>query len=699
MSNRYKGGIISATPPTTTGGESGTASGAWTLEQQLQAQAAGLWPIQPPPLYIEDVFSTWLYTGNGATQTITNGINLSGKGGLVWIKSRSAAYFHSLTDTARGAANAIYTNSTLAQNGDGNSAVNPFLSSGFTLNSANITENQSGQTYVSWTFREQPKFFDVVTYTGNGVAGRQIAHNLGSEPGFIAVKKTSSTGDWLVYHRSRPAKYLYLNSTAAEGDDSGGVVWGNGSTAVAPTSTNFTVNALTGFPSADINASGETYVAYLFAHNAGGFGLSGEDNVISCGSFTGNGSTSGPEINLGYEPQWIMIKNASAATNWRMFDNMRGMPVSGSGNSLEANTSAAEAANDPAPIPTATGFRLATTNSNLNGNGNTMIYIAIRRGPMKVPTDGASVFAPLARNTNGTNTQITTTLSTVDMVMYGDRNGVFGQNSTVIDRLRGYTKLLRTSGTSSENTDSSAMTGFDVQKGYGLGTDTSGFGTNYSVGGPYPVVNWQFGRAPGFFDEVCYTGDSVTGRSINHNLDVAPEIIIVKRRSGVSGWSVYSAPTGNSSFLQLESVASVESSGLWANTTPTSDVFYVTDSSGKVNSSGQTYVAYLFASCPGVSKCGSYTGTGTTQTINCGFTAGSRFVLIKRTDASGDWYVWDSARGIVAGNDPYLLLNSTAAEVTNTDYVDTAATGFEISSTAPAAINASGGTFIFLAIA
>jgi hypothetical protein len=110
-------------------------------------------------------------------------------------------------------------------------------------------------------------------------------------------------------------------------------------------------------------------------------------------------------------------------------------------------------------------------------------------------------------------------------------------------------------------------------------------------------------------------------------------------------------------------------------------------------------VGYLFASCPGVSKVGSYTGTGTTQTINCGFTGGARFVLIKRTNSTGDWYVWDSARGIIPANDPYLLLNSTAAEVTGTDYIDTTSVGFEITSTAPAAINANGGTFIFLAIA
>jgi hypothetical protein len=131
---------------------------------------------------------------------------------------------------------------------------------------------------------------------------------------------------------------------------------------------------------------------------------------------------------------------------------------------------------------------------------------------------------------------------------------------------------------------------------------------------------------------------------------------------------------------------------------PTTSTFTLA-SAYDVNGSGQNFVAYLFATAAGVSKVGSYTGTGTTLQINCGFTGGARFVLIKRTDSTGDWYVWDSARGIIAGNDPYLLLNSTAVEVTNTDYVDTYSAGFEISSTAPAAINASAGSFIFLAIA
>ena len=111
------------------------------------------------------------------------------------------------------------------------------------------------------------------------------------------------------------------------------------------------------------------------------------------------------------------------------------------------------------------------------------------------------------------------------------------------------------------------------------------------------------------------------------------------------------------------------------------------------------YVAYLFATVAGVSKVFSYTGNGSSQTINCGFTGGSRFVMIKRTDSTGDWYVWDSARGIVAGNDPRLSLNSTAAEVTTDDSVDTDSTGFVVNQVAATNVNVNAATYIFLAIA
>lgn len=166
-------------------------------------------------------------------------------------------------------------------------------------------------------------------------------------------------------------------------------------------------------------------------------------------------------------------------------------------------------------------------------------------------------------------------------------------------------------------------------------------------------------------------------------------------------WTVYSSSIGNQYILRLnqtDGYATYGASTYWNNTTPSQSTFAV--GAGVVtNANGYKFVAYLFATCPGVSKVGSYTGTGATLQIDCGFAAGARFVLIKRTDSTGDWYVWDSARGIVAGNDPYLLLNSTAAEVTTTDWVDTYSLGFELSNAGGNNVNINTASYIYLSIA
>jgi hypothetical protein len=261
-------------------------------------------------------------------------------------------------------------------------------------------------------------------------------------------------------------------------------------------------------------------------------------------------------------------------------------------------------------------------------------------------------------------------------------------------------KIIST-GTDAETSVADTLTGFDVMGGFKVGPDGT-YDINYTV----DYINWCFKRAPGFFDVVCYTGTGSAGQTFAHNLSVVPEMMIVKKRNNPGSWAVYHSgvnggvnPENYHLFLQADVGQATDSNYYWYNTKPTASVFTLGISANVNQSAANNYVAYLFASCPGVSKVGSYTGTGTTLQVNCGFTAGARFVMIKRTDSTGDWYVWDTARGIVAGNDPYLLLNSTAAEVTSTDYIDTFSAGFEISSTAPAAINASGGTYIFLAIA
>jgi len=150
------------------------------------------------PIYIEEVFQTWLYTGNGSTNTITNNIDLSTKGGMTWLKCRSTARNHSIVDSARGITKVIYPEYTSAQDTATN-LVTAYNTTGFSIGT-DASGNASGDTFVSWTFRKQPKFFDVVTWTGNDVVGREIPHNLGSVPGCIMVKQTNATRDWVVYH-------------------------------------------------------------------------------------------------------------------------------------------------------------------------------------------------------------------------------------------------------------------------------------------------------------------------------------------------------------------------------------------------------------------------------------------------------------------------------------------------------------------
>jgi hypothetical protein len=637
--------------------------------------------------YIEDVFSTWLYTGSSSAQTITNGIDLLNKGGLVWLKGRNvgSAYGygdHELFDSANVGSTRKYLRSdgTDALGINGSIAATPFTASGFNLDAGPEINNRAGDTNVSWTFRKQPKFFDVVTYTGTG-SNRTIAHNLGSTPGVIIIKQTSAAGqDWPVYHRSLGPTYVsYLDLTNAASTSRGGFVWNN----TAPTSTVFSVGI-----GGEVNSSGETYVAYLFAHDAGGFGLTGNDNVISCGSFTTDGSGNAT-VSLGYEPQWVMVKASGSTSPWWIFDNMRGFSQT---NVVQLNPNTSNAENNAAGnyvFPTATGFQLANNYTGLTSTA--FIYIAIRRGPMKVPTDGTKVFNTLLNTGDGTVRNITGLSFPPDLVINGDRDSTAPSSAqSTFDRLRGANNRIKTTKTDAEDVSNGAISAF-LMNGYTLGANPP----NGSGGGKYAM--WSFGRAPGFFDEVCYSGAGT--QALTHNLGVVPEMFILKNRAGGTdgNWIVYHAAVGNTAALQLNLTAAPATTSVYfANTSPTSTVFTVGTNQ---SSSGGTYVAYLFASAPGVSKVGSYTGNGSNQTINCGFTGGARFVLIKRTDDTGDWYVWDSVRGIVSGNDPHLSLNTTVAEVTTDDSVDTDSTGFVVNQLSATNINVTSATYIFLAIA
>jgi hypothetical protein len=630
-------------------------------------------------LYIEDVFSTYLYTGTGAAQTITNGIDLDGEGGLVWIKNREEADSHILTDTERGATEILSSNSDAAEATDADT-LTAFNSDGFALG-ADVKVNTSTEDYVSWTFRKAEKFFDVVTYTGTG-ANRTVSHNLGSVPGCIMVKRTDTTGAWQVYHRANTANpetdYLVLNTTAATADSD--TRWND----TLPTDSVFTVGT-----EATVNASGGTYVAYLFAHDDGGFGDDGLQNVVTCGSYTGTGSTNAFEINLGYEPQWLLLRNANDTAQWRLLDNMRGWGVQFR-DGLWANNSKAEDATDQNGLAiTPTGFKVATNNGQINENADTIIYIAIRRGPMKTPTAGTEVFTPQTRSGTGSAATVTGAGFPPDTALLAALNGILQNTVANFNRLIGPFKHLVTSTASQDNTDSNSVSSFDMD---GISFAGAGAGNSTFIGIPIPYVNYYFLRAPGFFDVVCYTGTG-SATTISHNLGVVPELIIVKNRDQGDAWQVYAGD--ETDYLVLNTTAATaDNVNRWNDTAPTASVFTI-GTAVEVNTSTEKYIAYLFASVTGVSKVGTYTGNGSSVTVTTGFQP--RFILVKRTDSTGNWIVGDSARGLVAGDDPYLLLNSTAAEDTDEDWVDVSATGFTVNETAANA-NVSTATYLYLAI-
>jgi hypothetical protein len=205
--------------------------------------------------------------------------------------------------------------------------------------------------------------------------------------------------------------------------------------------------------------------------------------------------------------------------------------------------------------------------------------------------------------------------------------------------------------------------------------------------------SWMWKRAPKYFDVVCYTGTS-GAQTINHNLGVVPEMIWIKKRSEASfyGFTVYHGTTGNM-MLANDFSSGFGSSNAVNHSNISATTFEVASGNVDVNDNGETHVAYLFASVAGVSKIGSVAHSGSSTDVDCGFSNGSKFVLLKRTDAADNWRLFDSDRGIVSGNDNQVFVNLSNAESTSNDLIDPLSSGFQITD------DLTDGTYLFYAIA
>jgi hypothetical protein len=425
------------------------------------------------------------------------------------------------------------------------------------------------------------------------------------------------------------------------------------------------------------------------------FGVSGSESVIKCGSYVGTGSA-GIEVNIGFEPQLILVKSTASGENWEIYDSMRGIVdgLNQSDRRLRPNTSDAEDDNPGFFSLRPNGFIVNGTSGSVNQNGVTFVFLAIRRPDGyvgKPPELGTDVFA--MDTLQGSNPNFVSNFP-VDFATLKLPDGAQGWY-TGARLIQG--KNLMIDETSAETTESSQQ--YDYQNGY-----------YESLSGSYQA--WMWKRHAGF-DVVTYEGNGVQGRDIPHSLGVAPNMMWVKNRTRTAGggadWNVYvsgithlsvygSDPDNrgnNPVSLKLNDTddAQFSGSGNWDHTHPTSTHFRVGDTY-TTNQSGEQMIAFLFASVDGISKVGSYDGSSSTVTVTTGFQP--RFVIIKKTNDHNDWYVLDTTRGWGSGVDPNLRLNDTVAQNSDDDFGAPTSNGFTLTGNM-GQVNVSGDSFIYYA--
>ena len=480
-------------------------------------------------------------------------------------------------------------------------------------------------------------------------------------------------GNYHVYHRGMDATYperyvINLNSNQPRSaitepsGNSGGGPWNW----FAPTATQFQVKSPNG--GGDGNINGRQYVAYLFGHDTSSAGM------INCGSYT---ATSATElfVSTSFDPQLIMIKDTSySSSEWYWIDTARGLNnYSGEVQDLHFDGSAeTQGAASVAGVTTQElgsdgfGFTVAgNSGGGINYNGSRYIYMAIRKPTMKsLNQDTISGYFAIASSGGSSPPPRYYSNFPVDMALIRKVNNT--SNWDLASRSIP-TDTLRPNDATGIDVGQSAMT-FDY--GQGINSQSTTDSNQYA---------WMWRIAKGYFDIKHYRGTG-SNRTILHSLGVTPEMIWVKSMTSAHAWYVYFGD--NTDYLKLNTAhQAFDDNTIWNDTSPTSTTFSI-GTEGEVNTNGQQYIALLFATVTKISKIGTFSHTnGSTTDVPCNFLGQSQFVMVKRTDSSGSWYIWDRTRGIVAGNDPYVLLDSNLPSVDNTDYIDPLTGGFQMSAT------------------
>jgi hypothetical protein len=327
-----------------------------------------------------DYFNTKLYTGNGSLPRAITGVGHQPD--FVWIKNRDVGYHHQLYDSVRGtSAGVLY--STLTDAEDSTYQLSSFDSDGYTMGSNLGAVNGNGEDIVSWNWKANgagsyntdgsitstvsantTSGFSIVKWTGSG-ATATIGHGLGSVPKMIIVKNTQASENWIVYHSTLgSSKHLKLNLTDAEATTGG--TWNH---------TNPTANVFTVHTNTNVNASGNSMIAYCFAEKTG---------YSKFGKLISNGSDDGTFTYTGFAPKLVILKPnvTDDWSNWYMFDtardtNLNDKPLYANLNTQEAYYGGSPATNYAQIDILSNGFKIRRDgNWGGGGNGTELIYMA-----------------------------------------------------------------------------------------------------------------------------------------------------------------------------------------------------------------------------------------------------------------------------------------------------------------------------------
>lgn len=324
-----------------------------------------------------DYFNTVLYSGNSSTQSVSVGFQPD----LVWAKDRTNVVHHTWTDAVRGAPLDLFSSSTSLESNDTN-GLTAFNADGYSLGSS-TNHNVSGHTYVGWNWKANGSGvsntdgsvtatvsanttagFSIVGFTApSGTGNFSAGHGLGVTPAMVIVKtRDSSVAPWYTWHNTfsnLTDDYIRLNATSAKQTQSSG--WGAGMT-----------SSVIGLRAGYTTVGTEDHIAYCFAEVEG---------YSSIGSYTGNGSADGAFIYTGFRPAFVIIKGATIAVDWYMYDSERNT-YNETNLFLRANLANAELTGTPIDL-TSNGFKIRSTSSAVGTSGQTYIYMAFAENPFK----------------------------------------------------------------------------------------------------------------------------------------------------------------------------------------------------------------------------------------------------------------------------------------------------------------------------